>query len=309
MLICALTAVLALPTVTHDELMALPGDTISIYWDSGDANATVKGVIDSLNSVSDEMVARGLHPIMLVDKQDGSNAASFGLPELKELPFLVVHLAAANVTEGMLAPFTVENVVHFLLERVQSNPHDLRSIPSEEDLLDIYEEGGRRPTLLFFHSKACTTCTSARVIVERVATLMRESLDAFEVDCDETLEKTHFCSRMQIRGFPYLTLLYEDVFSIYTGTISTMDILEWVQHQVSAASSEERRREWATRSREIFNCEYYEEAGKDAYDSKGRPKEWPMKPNLRRTQQRIAELEERVMALEGLMHVLAERDM
>ncbi|TNJ26399.1 Thioredoxin family protein [Giardia muris] len=308
MFICILTAALALPTVTHDELVALPGDTISIYWDSKDANATVRDVIDSLNSVSDEMVARGLHPIMLVDKQDERNVAPFTLPELKELPFLVVHLATANVTEGMLAPFTIENVVHFLMERIQANPLDLRSIPSEEDLLDIYEEGGRRPTLLFFRSRTCTTCASVRIFVERVATLMRETSDVFEVDCDETLEKTHFCSRMQIRGFPYIALLHEDVFTVYNGTISTVELLEWTRSQIMDISSEERRKEWRGRSNEIFNSEYYEEAGKNAYDAKGRPKEWPMKPNIRRTQQKVTELEKRVAIIEELMGALVEMD-
>lgn len=288
-----------LKTITHSEMFKLGGDLIAVYWDSSAATDQQREIIQELQNISQALVAQGLHPIFLVDKQDRANTEAFGLAHFEQLPRLLVHLGEENVTELLEDAFTILNIATFILDRIQrGDPEDVYSFLSEEDLLDFYEENNRKPVLLFFTSKMCKTCAANMISIQRLATSLKDNITTITINCDGTLDENNYCSRILMRKFPHLLLLANDVFTQFNGTYSTNNIGVWIINELKEERKEARRKEWAEKSKEIFNSEYYEEVGKNAYDKKGRPKEWPMKPNIRRTIKQINELEQRIEKLE-----------
>lgn len=288
-----------LKTITHNEMLKLGGDLIAVYWDSSTTTDQQKETIQDLQNISQAMVAQGLHPIFLVDKQDEENKNAFDLTYFKQLPRLVVHLGEEGVTELLEDAFTMPNIAAFILDRIQrGDPDDVYLFLSEEDLLEFYEENDRKPILLFFTSKMCKTCAANMISIQRLASSLKDNITTIVVNCDGTLEENNYCSRILMRKFPHLMLLADDVFTQFNGTYSTNNIGVWILNELKEERKEARKQEWAEKSKEIFNSEYYEEIGKNAYDKKGRPKEWPMKPNIRRTIKQINELEQRIEKLE-----------
>lgn len=288
-----------LKTITHNEMLKLGGDLIAVYWDSSTTTDQQKETIQDLQNISQAMVAQGLHPIFLVDKQDKENKNAFDLTYFKQLPRLVVHLGEEGVTELLEDAFTMPNIAAFILDRIQrGDPDDVYLFLSEEDLLEFYEENDRKPILLFFTSKMCKTCAANMISIQRLASSLKDNITTIVVNCDGTLEENNYCSRILMRKFPHLMLLADDVFTQFNGTYSTNNIGVWILNELKEERKEARKQEWAEKSKEIFNSEYYEEIGKNAYDKKGRPKEWPMKPNIRRTIKQINELEQRIEKLE-----------
>ena len=285
--------------ITHNEMLKLGGDLIAIYWDSSAATAQQKETLQELHNISQTMVMQGFHPIFLIDKQDKANSDAFDLSYFEKLPRLIMHLGEENVTELMEEAFNVPNIAAFVLDRIKrGNPEDMYSFISEEDLLDFYEETNRKPVLLFFTSKMCKTCAANKISIQRLATSLKDNVTTMIVNCDGTLDENNYCSRILMRKFPHLLLLADDVFTSFNGTYTTNNIGFWILNELKEERKEGRRQEWAEKSKEIFNSEYYEEVGKNAYDKKGRPKEWPMKPNIKRTLKQMDELESRIERLE-----------
>lgn len=288
-----------LRSITHNEMLKLGGDLIAIYWDSAAATDQQKETLQDLHNISQAMVVQGLHPIFLIDKQNKANNDAFNLSYFKKLPRLMMHLGEENVTELMEESFNVPNVAAFVLDRIQrGDPEDVYSFVSEEDLLDFYEETDRKPVLLFFTSKMCKTCAANMISIQRLATSLKDNVTTMTVNCDGTLDENNYCSRILMRKFPHLLLLADDVFTNFNGTYTTSNIGSWVINELKEERKEARRKEWAEKSKEIFSSEYYEEVGKNVYDKKGRPKEWPMKPNIRRTVKQMDDLERRIEKLE-----------
>ncbi|EFO62566.1 Hypothetical protein GLP15_1159 [Giardia lamblia P15] len=288
-----------LHSITHNEMLKLGGDLIAIYWDSAAATDQQKETLQDLHNISQAMVVQGLHPIFLIDKQDRANSDAFDLPYFEKLPRLMMHLGEENVTELMEESFIVPNIAAFVLDRIQrGNPEDMYSFISEEDLLDFYEETNRKPVLLFFTSKMCKTCMANMISIQRLATSLKDDITIMTVNCDGTLDENNYCSRILMRKFPHLLLLADDVFTNFNGTYTTSNIGSWVINELKEERKEARRKEWAEKSKETFSSEYYEEVGRNAYDKKGRPKEWPMKPNIKRTIKQMDDLERRIKKLE-----------